>query len=89
MKHAPKTLPDGEVRCYCGRAWPCIMSYADPLEVTQRLPELHIETATGALLDALMAIPLRPYGMTDAEVRAKYYGIYGQLPPREMIEGDL
>lgn len=33
-----------------------------------------VETASGAALDALCRIPLRPYGMTDEELRAKFHG---------------
>lgn len=41
----------------------------------------NIQTATGARLDELMKVPLRPYGMTDEQVREKYYGIHGHKPP--------
>jgi hypothetical protein len=37
-----------------------------------RMPEWHIETATGAALDALAGIPQQPYGMTDEQVRQRF-----------------
>jgi len=57
-------------KCYiCFRS--IIDLYASDTQVVASHFDIH--TATGAHLDELMKVPLRPYGMTDEQAR-KLYG---------------